>query len=141
MGPHPRLNGLRMLLIYQGTVKCRLMKIWVRLSVVCHGFGLGGRQQETQRSRRHKILAFPNKGLSGCNSQVYCLDNRSLILWSYSGRFISIINHLDLLTKVFLEYLYSDDDLYGSTWGAVRACTPVMQLVWLVANLTSVTNQ
>ena len=87
-----------MLLIYQGTAKCRLVKIWVRLSIVCHGFGLGGRLQEMQRSRRHKILAFTNEGLSGCDSQVYCLDQSKLDSLELLREIH--INHLDLLTQV-----------------------------------------
>lgn len=66
-----------------------------------HGFVLGGGQKGTQKSRRHEILVFPIEGLSGCNSQVYCLDQSRLDspellreIHQYN------INQLDLLTRV-----------------------------------------
>lgn len=101
MDPHQRLDGLRMLLIYQWTARCRLVKIWVRLSVVWHGFVLGGGQKETQKSRRHEILVFPIEGLSGCNSQVYCFDQSRLDSLELLREIHQCnINHLDLLTRV-----------------------------------------
>ena len=114
MGPYPRLNGLRMLLIYQGTARCRLVRIWVRLSVVRHGFVLGGGQQETQKSRRHEILAFPNEGLSGCNSQVYCFDQSKLDSLEPPREIHQYYKLSRSTYSGILKYSYSYENLYRS---------------------------
>lgn len=64
---------------------------------MCHGFVPGGGQQETQKSRRHKMLVFPIEGLSGCNSQVCCLDQLKLDSLGLLREIHQYnINHLDL---------------------------------------------